>query len=490
MIDLAIISLPRLDLTRPAIAPAILSSLANQNGVKNKVFDFALATYDRSTRDDWHEYELFWQVDLKHQLAKETKIKLDNLFDSFVEEVLKEKPSWIAISVFTYNSINATNLFLEKIRLKSNAKIIIGGVGIETRIDDKATYAHTMLDKGLIDYFCAGEAETTFAKLMAGETEGPGINNFGWKQMENLDETPVPNYKDYNIDNYHHLVSGKSLWVNGSRGCVRRCDFCDIGARWKKFRFRSGESIFNEIKEQIKIHDIKGFHFADALINGSLKSFTDMNYHLLKGIETNIIHRPQYGGHFIVRPSNQMPEEHYAVASKAGMDNISIGVETGSDALRWRMNKKFTNDDVAYHLEMCQKYDIKNLFLMFSGHPTETLDDHHQTLEMLKRFKKYAVYGTISGLEVGNAAIIDDTPLAHWANENRLHYKSDGVRGDNRMWFNPHNPTLTLRERMRRQLEIYDTAINHGWPINHVTGNLKYMKVLLTQAKANNFEYY
>ena len=40
MIDLAIISLPRLDLTRPAIAPAILSSLANQKGVKNKVFDF------------------------------------------------------------------------------------------------------------------------------------------------------------------------------------------------------------------------------------------------------------------------------------------------------------------------------------------------------------------------------------------------------------------------------------------------------------------
>ena len=37
MIDLAIVSLPRLDLTRPAIAPAILSSLANQRGVKNKV---------------------------------------------------------------------------------------------------------------------------------------------------------------------------------------------------------------------------------------------------------------------------------------------------------------------------------------------------------------------------------------------------------------------------------------------------------------------
>ena len=154
------------------------------------------------------------------------------------------------------------------------------------------------------------------------------------------------------------------------------------------------------------------------------------------------------------------------------------------------MNKKFTNDDVANHLEMCYKYNIKNLFLMFSGHPTETLEDHNKTVEMLKRFKKYAVYGTISGLEVGNAAIIDDTPLAHWAVENRIYYKSDGVRGDNRLWYNPHNPTLTLSERIRRQLEIYDTAINYGWPINHVTGNLKYMKALLTQAKSTQFEYY
>lgn len=490
MIDLAIISLPRLDLTRPAIAPAILSSLANSINVKNRIFDFALETYERSSKDDWHEYELYWQVDLKHQLDAERKIKLDKLFDTFVQEVVDADPSWIAISVFTYNSINATNLFIEKIRLKTKAKIIIGGQALESRIDEKKTYAQSMLDKGAIDYFCAGEAETTFTAVLEGQKEGPGINNFGWKQMENLDDTPTPNYKDYNFDRYHHLVYGKSLWVNASRGCVRRCDFCDIGKRWKKFRFRSGESIFNEIKEQIQTHNIKGFHFADALINGSIKSFTDMNYNLLKGIESKAIHRPLFGGHFIVRPANQMPEEHYKIAAQAGMDNISIGVETGSDALRWRMNKKFTNDDVAYHLEMCQKYGIKNLFLMFSGHPTETIQDHRQTIEMLKRFKRYTVYGTITGLEVGNAAIIDDTPLAHWAMQNRIHYKADGVRGDNRLWFNPENPSLTLSERIRRQLEIYDVAINNGWPINHVTGNLKYMKALLGKAKSSNFQYY
>ena len=489
MKELAIISLPRLDLTRPAIAPAILSSLANDMKVTNQVFDFALKTYEMSTKEEWREYELFWQVDLKYDLAKIYKLKLDKLFDKFVAEVLALEPKIIAISVFSHNSINATTLFLEKIRHRSDAKIIVGGQGIQSKLGQNKTYAETLKEKGLIDVFCSGEAETTFTKALAGE-EGPGVNNWGWSQMENLDATPVPNYKHYDLDNYHHLVTGKSLWINGSRGCVRRCDFCDIGKRWKKFRFRSGESIFNEMSQQIVDHGINSFQFADALINGSLKSFTDTNQNLIKGIESKKIHRPLFGGHFIVRPANQMSEEHYKVAKQAGLDYISIGVETGSDALRWRMNKKFTNDDVAYHLEMCRKYEIKNLFLMFCGHPIETLADHKKTLEMFKRFRRYAAYGTISGLEVANASIIDDTPLAHWAMENKMIYSNEGVRGDNKFWYNQNNPTLTLSERIRRQLEVYETAINMGWPMNQMTSSLKYMKSLLVQAKQNNFAYY
>ena len=76
MIDLAIISPPRLDLTRPAIAPAILSSIADQNKVSNKIFDFALETYQKSTKEEWREYELFWQIDLKYELQKKLSTKI------------------------------------------------------------------------------------------------------------------------------------------------------------------------------------------------------------------------------------------------------------------------------------------------------------------------------------------------------------------------------------------------------------------------------
>ena len=309
MIDIAIVSLPRLDLTRPAIAPAILASLANKVNLTNKIFDFALQTYERSTKDEWDQFELYWQIDLGYKLDEPYRKKLDTLFDQYIQEVLEQEPEMIAISVFSHNSINSTQMFLEKLRTKTQARIIIGGQGIQSKYSDK-TFGEDMLGKGLIDYFLAGEAETTFAKIIAGETEGPGINNFGWKQLDNLDLTPLPDYTDYDLSKYHHLESGKSVWVNASRGCVRRCDFCDIGKLWKKFRFRSGQSLYQEMKHHMTEYKVKTFQFADALINGSMKAFNDMNKELLNGIKNKEIQRPLYGGHFIVRPPNQMTEEH------------------------------------------------------------------------------------------------------------------------------------------------------------------------------------
>jgi hypothetical protein len=490
MIELAIISLPRLDLTRPAIAPGILSSIANNLNIKNKIYDFALQLYQKSKKDEWNEFELFWQIDLQYNMNMILTKKLNDIFDEFVKEVLKNKPKTIAISVFSHNSINATNLFLEKIRAKTKATIVIGGQGIQSKIFSKQSYAEHLLNKGLIDYFCAGEAETSFKKILSGQFFGPGINNFNWEQLDNLEDMPIPDYSGYDLDNYHHLASGKSLWINGSRGCVRRCDFCDIGKIWKKFRFRSGKKLAEEMKYQITKFNVKSFQFSDALINGSMKAFNDMMSNIVKYVDDGIIQRPLIGGHFIVRPAHQMIPEYYEKAARAGLDYISLGVETGSDELRYRMNKKFTNDDLVYHLEQCKKNNIKNLFLMFTGHPTETLEDHNKTLEMFKRLRHFVNMGTISGIEVGSAAILEETPLSHWASENKLVFvNNEHVRGDDRFWFNPSNPSLTLKERIRRQLEIYELVLSLNYPINNISSGLLYMKRLLLNSKEKNYQY-
>ena len=56
-------------------------------------------------------------------------------------------------------------------------------------------------------------------------------------------------------------------------------------------------------------------------------------------------------------------------------------------------------------------------------------------------------------------------------------------------------PAVAIEGQLRfnttlRQLEVYETAIAMGWPVNSMTSSLKYMKILLTQAKKENFAYY
>jgi len=492
MVDVAIVSLPRLDLTRPVIAPAILASIADNNKLTNKIFDFAMAMFESTSKEEWEQYDLYWQIDINHKLKDSHWQKLNDLFDNFVDQVVDTMPKFIAISVFSHNSKLACDLFLQKLSQRKNKswQVIIGGQGISIRLDDDRTYGEVCVQEGLADFYCIGEAETTFEKILVGDQKGPGINNMGWQQLDDLDLSPKPKYHDFEIAKYHHLPWGPSLWINASRGCVRRCDFCDIGKIWKKFRFRSGENVADEMHQQMIDYGLKGFHFSDALINGSMKQFTDLTSNLMKFVDTKFIKAPIFGGHFIIRPKHQMPPESFEIAAKAGLNLISVGVETGSDTLRYAMNKKYTNDDIEYHLHHCEKNNIQNQFLLMSGHPKETEQDHQDTLDMLKRFRRYVATGTIVSFEVSNTAINQDTPLAHWAFENDIRINNDILKGDEKMWYNPHNPTLTLSERFRRQIEIYEVANQHGWPLGYVKQKLNQMETLLISAKQNGYQYF
>jgi hypothetical protein len=124
------------------------------------------------------------------------------------------------------------------------------------------------------------------------------------------------------------------------------------------------------------------------------------------------------------------------------------------------------------------------------GHPKETMQDHQDTLDMLKKLRRYVATGTIVSLEVNSTAINQDTPLAHWAFANDIKVNNDLLKGDERMWFNPHNPVLTLSERARRQVQIYEVANQNGWPLGYVQQKLNAIEVLLSSAKQNSYAYF
>jgi anaerobic magnesium-protoporphyrin IX monomethyl ester cyclase len=414
--------------------------------------------------------------------------RCQQVINEVVAKIQDFKSDAVVISVFSYMQIPLSLAFLRKLKQQlPNIPVMAGGPGINhTRADGKTT-GKLLLEQNLIDYYCLGEGDEVLPAWLQGDHSLLGLNSRensheSWvPQIDDLDSKYlIPSYKKIDTVNYHNMENKSSavFSLSTSRGCVRSCSFCDVGNTWKKFRFRSGHHVAQEI---LKHHqEVGAVHFTivDSLINGSLKSFSDFNNEMIKlKQQFPSLKDFSYNGMFIVRDKKSHPESFFETMKKAGCESLAIGVETGSDRLRVDINKKFTNDDLDHHLEMCQRYGIKNNLLTFVGYPTETHEDFQQTLDMLQRYQKYLIDDTIIGINhSGIFGLLPGTPTFEQREEIGIHWE---YRDNERMditWFNVNNPDLTVKERIRRDLTFRRRAAELRYPIPYSMRYLEYMK--------------
>lgn len=217
---------------------------------------------------------------------------------------------------------------------------------------------------------------------------------------------------------------------------------------------------------------VNKFYFTDSLINGSMKAFRDMCDKLA---DYNQSHSAgfSWGGQFIWRPKRLDPPENFEMMRLAGADTFYVGVETGSDKIRWEMDKKFTNEDIDYSLEQFRKNNLKVMFLMLIGYVTETPEDHLETLAMFKRWQKYVATGTITGIDLGVTLLfLQGTPLEKMIESHGVSFLSPSSTSDQawnitttKLWTSSMNPDFTIEERIRRRIETHKEAIKYNWPI-------------------------
>lgn len=424
-----------------------------------------------------------------------TSLKLDNtdfllvvnpLLNSIVNEIKNFNPDIILVSVFSYMQYSLAVNFLKTVRkLLPDIKILAGGPGVGIGLDNISN-GSKFLKQDLVDYYCLGEGDEVLLEFLQGNQDLLGINSKKYNteswvpQIDDLDSKyVVPSYQNIPLHNYHNLENKSSavFSLSTSRGCVRDCSFCDVGATWKKFRFRSG---YNVAQEVLKHHrEVGAVHFTivDSLINGSLKSFADFNQEMIKVKQEHpTLDKFSYNGMFIVRDRSTHKEDLFRLMKQAGCESLAIGVETGSDRLRADMNKKFTNEDLDYHLEMSDKYGIRNNLFMFVGYPTETDEDFEQSLNMLDRYQKYLINDTIIGIShSGVFSILPNTPVYHQSQELGLAliHSFDDSRLN---WINVKNPNLTVKKRIERDLALRQRALDLRYPIPYANRYLEYLK--------------
>jgi hypothetical protein len=466
--SISLVALPKQDLIRPPAAIPILAACCEQLAVDYNVNDFNLWLHRNVTESDWHLINDNWETvqPFDNQSQPYYQIFLSKLKE-FVGQLLAQAPDLIAISVFSDISACCTVEVIKEINLQANRQkvhIVIGGSGIRASVFDNQELCQYLLEKKLIDYFIFGEGEISFAKLLRKEYTYPGINNYNAIQIEDLNQFSFPSYTKIDPKDYNYIAYPE-IMITGSRGCVRKCTYCDVARYWPKFRYRDGQYIADELYYYYKNYGLTNFEFSDSLINGSLKQFRAMNRALLAYQREDPKFKISYKGQYICRSIGQVKEQDYIEMKAAGCEYLYVGVESFSDHVRYDMDKKFNNTDLDFHLEMTGRHGIKNSFLMLVGYPTETLADHKQNLETLKKYQHYAQADIISMIVFGyTSSILADTPLFHMQDQLSIIPEYDINNGFTESnWISLNNPTLTLVERIRRWVELTEMASKLGY---------------------------
>lgn len=372
--------MPWTDTTSPLMAPAVLKSALKAEGILSATVD--LNAEIRQWLLPQEHRDLIIRFMLSGQIDARCRPQVKGLIDMMADRLLAFDTPWIALSLLTYISQIPTRWLCMRLKQRCpGIRIVIGGPGAFISLKSKDTFADSLLKLGLIDHYISGDGEISLAKLLLGNRDYPGIDSRDWQQIENLDALPFPNFDDYNW----HLYDNKQISIVGSRGCVRKCTFCDIHEHWSQYQWRSAQSLFDEMHLQCQRHDIRIFRFSDSLVNGNQKEFRKL-IGMLAEFNSNRTDREKikWTGSFIIRPLDQMKESDWQLTAASGAAMLSVGVESFVENIRYHIGKKFSNVDLDFALEMAQKYSIKLSILLIVGYVTETEQDFAQALDWVR----------------------------------------------------------------------------------------------------------
>lgn len=164
--------------------------------------------------------------------------------------------------------------------------------------------------------------------------------------------------------------------IVSSLGCPFKCSFCISGTL--PFRYRSPESILNEIKYLISL-GVKQFAFRDPLFEGNIKRAKKICELIIKS-KLNVNWCANCRVDTILQDKSLIP-----LMSKSGCKMVLFGVESGDDKVLNSVNKRITTSQTKLAFQMCQKNNIRTSAYVIIGLPEDTPETIQKTIDFTKK---------------------------------------------------------------------------------------------------------
>jgi len=265
-----------------------------------------------------------------------------------------------------------------------------------------------------IDVVFRGEAENTLPGFLAAYPEGewqstPGIGYLAGDRLiltepalpvKNLDELSRPDYHAFPTANYMEYngflrdIKGISMLV--SRGCPYECTFCAVKATMGRgWRAKSPARVAEEVRSLYEEFGIEGVWFKDSILNMNRTWFTEFCERLLA-------EKLSLAWQFNTRV-DLLDEESLALAKRAGLTQIDLGIESGSPRTLESLKKKTTVEQIIAGVKLAKRHVRVSGFFMI-GCPGETMEDIEATFELAKSLEldccSWSIFNPLPGSEL------------------------------------------------------------------------------------------
>lgn len=413
MTKVVITTVPFVDDNTPLAAPAVLKASLTSNGIDCVGLDLNIDIFNKIQHDP--RRAKFLDFFYNQKIDADITDDILNMLDYYSTEILSHDPNIIVLSLFCYQCQTFTAWLCAVLRQTApTVKIVIGGPGLETLENTVLKYPDRLKQLKLIDDYITGDGEISLVQYILGNKSFPGINSTNWIPNNNFQNSPIPDFSDYRFFKYSHVL----LPIVDSRGCVQDCEFCDVVAFWKKFQYRTAEAIFETMMHYVENYGILRFQFASSICNGNLKEFKKLidliaNYNCSR-TEADQMH---WIGSFIIRPKNYHNESLWEKIKQSN-GFLLTGVESVTERVRIALGKKFSNEDLDYHLSMAKKYNVQMNLLVIASYHTETAEDHKKAKQWFIDRKEYATI--INHVQLTTIGILPGTKLESTIDYNKF----------------------------------------------------------------------
>jgi len=479
MYDILLCSIPFSNLESIYSAPAILKGIVQAEGYTAKTKDFGTVLLNLCNKDEevFHQIQNYF-ISPSRTLTNQQMLVVHKLYDYVVEYIRKNPTRFLGFSVFSIYTHKATYELCQRIKQQlPNQRIVLGGRGCQmttyssvcedlsvTGIDKTTLFGSLLIQRGLADDLVLGDGEDAILELL----EKDQLTNVVYST--DTFSYPIPNYDDYDFDDYLFDKDKVSLPITGSKGCVRDCDFCNVKAQFGKYRYRSGKDIADEMISISKKLGYRKFQFTDSLVNGGLKPFREFCTVLAEYNDQNPNQKITWNGQYICRPAEHVPDDIYPLMARAGAHGLTIGAESGSNNVLRAINKKTTVEELYSELEQFQKHGITCSLLTMTGHWSETHEDFLDHCRMFFKILPYVRSGTISSVGVGLPMFfLDDTPAMNNAANNHIIF-SDFDQAN--IWYKKDSDQITYKQKVYRWGTVVKLCQKLRIPIQAHVGNL------------------